>query len=345
MSKTKSLFTKIKTLPMWAKITSIIAIIALITGIVVAIVVLPQSQQDNGQADTTLNDTSLTAPAENTDDLTKNLDKVDAEIGDDAISFTSDIAVNTGEKVAIWLYSEPKFLGFFEIKEKDGVKYIEGLDAAIKKAGVEGGNHNIAIVTENGTPIGYIDIVINNGQMTNPTNTDGGDGGDQSENETGNNTGGNTNSGNSSNRGNSNSGGNNSGSNSGNSNSNTGGSSSGNANTPATPTTPKADYNLNDVLYYAEVTYWFLINKCGPEYYETMTAERKNECVHNDPTEIQVNAVKVALSEREAKQQITAYMQEQYQALYAVSQRGNHTWTGMLTPYICELYHLSCGGW
>jgi Uncharacterized protein conserved in bacteria len=100
------------------------------------------------------------APATNTKELKKKLKNVEAEIvNSDKIEFNK-LPVEKGEKVAIWVYSEPKFLGFFEIKEKDGKTYIEGLDKALKNINITSGNHNIAIVTKDNKPIGYINIYI-----------------------------------------------------------------------------------------------------------------------------------------------------------------------------------------
>jgi len=246
----------------WLIIAGVAVVVALIAiGTIIAVNSgngQPDVAQDSGEI-TATDDDDIKPPAENTDDLIENLNKMEAEISSDTISFVGDIAINTGDKIAVWLYSEPKFLGFFEIKEKDGVKYIEGLDAAIKKVGVDAGNHNIAIITENGAPIGYIDIVISGNQMTGPTDT----GNDEEEtsgstNNTGNNSS-NSGGGSSSNNSNSNkpkpSGGNGN-TNNGNSSSDTnnnqssdnsgGGSTSAEPTTPTTPTAPRADYNLND---------------------------------------------------------------------------------------------------
>ena len=104
----------------------------------------------------------LIAPADNTTDLTNKLSKIEVEsITTDEIVFNSEIELNEGERVAIWLYSKPKFLGYFEIIIKDDIKKIEGLTKALENITVEKGKHNIAIVTENGKEVGYIDIYLN----------------------------------------------------------------------------------------------------------------------------------------------------------------------------------------
>lgn len=102
-----------------------------------------------------------TAPSENTESLIQNLEKVEVvSLSNDIIEFSKDIEVETGEKVAVWVYSTPKFLGYFEIIMENDVKIIKGLDEALKKLDVESGAHNLAIVTEEGKSIGYIDVYI-----------------------------------------------------------------------------------------------------------------------------------------------------------------------------------------
>lgn len=101
------------------------------------------------------------APAENTEVLLETLEEVEIEeVNSDEISFSDSVNLTEGEKVAVWVYSEPKFLGYFEVIIENGKKKIEGLEKALKNITVESGNHNFAIVKEDGSSVGYIDIYI-----------------------------------------------------------------------------------------------------------------------------------------------------------------------------------------
>ncbi len=101
------------------------------------------------------------APATNTEELKKDVAEVEVKkITKDKIVFSEKAEVKTGEKVAVWVYSEPKFLGFFEVKEENGERIIEGLEEKLAELKIEAGDHNIAITTKEGVPVGYIDIVI-----------------------------------------------------------------------------------------------------------------------------------------------------------------------------------------
>lgn len=101
------------------------------------------------------------APSENTEALIENLEKVEVvSLSNDVIEFSKDVEVEAGEKVAVWVYSTPKFLGYFEVVMENNVKVIKGLEEALKNLNIESGNHNLAIVTEEGKSIGYIDVYV-----------------------------------------------------------------------------------------------------------------------------------------------------------------------------------------
>jgi len=108
------------------------------------------------------------APATNTENLVDTMKKVEvSKMDNDKIEFTQEVKVEEGEKIAVWVYSTPKFLGYFEVIVKNGVKMIEGLAEALSNITVEKGNHNIALVTENGKEVGYIDVYIeDDGKIT-----------------------------------------------------------------------------------------------------------------------------------------------------------------------------------
>ena len=101
------------------------------------------------------------APAENTENLVQNLEKIEIfKLNNDTIEFSEKLEVEVGEKVAVWVYSQPKFLGYFDVVEENGIKKIKGLEVAMKKIDVEPGVHNIAIVTKDGESVGYIDVFV-----------------------------------------------------------------------------------------------------------------------------------------------------------------------------------------
>lgn len=100
-------------------------------------------------------------PATNTEELKQTVAKAEVkEVTKDKIIFNTDAKVEVGERVAVWVYSEPKFLGYFEVKEVNGEKTIEGLEEKIAELEIEAGEHNIAITTEEGEALGYVDVVI-----------------------------------------------------------------------------------------------------------------------------------------------------------------------------------------
>ena len=110
----------------------------------------------------------VVAPATNTEELLQEMEAIEIEtVTEDEIVFSDDIELKENEKVAVWIYSEPKFLGYFEVLVEKGVKKIVGLKEAIEKITIEEGEHNIAITTESGKPLGYVDVRIeNNGTLT-----------------------------------------------------------------------------------------------------------------------------------------------------------------------------------
>lgn len=103
----------------------------------------------------------VVAPATNTEELKTAMQVIEnTTITEDEIVFASDVKLESNQKVAVWIYSEPKFLGYFDVVEKDGVKKIKGLKEAMKELKIEPGNHNIAIVTKEGESVGYIDVYV-----------------------------------------------------------------------------------------------------------------------------------------------------------------------------------------
>jgi flagellar basal body-associated protein FliL len=239
MGKMKRFLQKLKKVSKKTWLIIAGAVVILAVAIVGVILTLNHSNEPtyNEDGTVTVNNEALTPPAKDTDGLKSQLEPLqDAQAtSSDRIEFTSD-KVNTGAQVAIWLYSEPKFIGFFTVKEENGKKYIDGLEQAIAELSIEAGAHNIAIVlNEDNRSIGYIDVYIEEGGKIK---------GDRPQESTSDNNEDNPQNSNSQTGGsNSNNG---SGSNSGNSGGNSGGD-----NKPTQPVTPKAKYNLNDNIEWA----------------------------------------------------------------------------------------------
>lgn len=144
-------------------------VVVLVIGIVLAVVFLKDdSKKTNGGNTGNPNEELVIpdAPAENTESLIQEVEKVEvAALNNDVIEFSEEVTVKTGEKVAVWVYSTPKFLGYFEVVEEGGVKKIKGLEKAMKELDIEPGEHNIAIVTEEGASVGYIDVYIEENKL------------------------------------------------------------------------------------------------------------------------------------------------------------------------------------
>lgn len=141
-----------------------VILVLLIIGIALYLTIFSKNDESKNASKEEQNpvEDKLVAPAENTSDLLNTLTELEVtSVTADDITFSENTELNEGERVAVWLYSEPKFLGYFEIIIKDGVKKIEGLEKALEGINVEVGKHNIAIVKEDGKEVGYIDIFIN----------------------------------------------------------------------------------------------------------------------------------------------------------------------------------------
>lgn len=106
-------------------------------------------------------------PAANTEELKQTASKIEVkEVTKDKIVFNEEVKVEVGKKVAVWVFSEPDFLGYFLVKEVNNQKVIEGLEKKLEELEIESGDHNIAITTEQGEVVGYFDIVIEeNGKL------------------------------------------------------------------------------------------------------------------------------------------------------------------------------------
>lgn len=153
-----------KTLLIIGAIVLVVAVAA-----VLAVVLLKNDDEkiDGGNNETPKNEVvTPPAPAENTESLIEEAEKIEtASLTNDVIEFKENVNVKEGDKVAVWVYSTPKFLGYFEVVLENGTKKIKGLEAAMKKLDMEAGEHNIAIVSEEGESIGYIDVYVEENKL------------------------------------------------------------------------------------------------------------------------------------------------------------------------------------
>lgn len=118
-------------------------------------------QNDSEVIEEENNKSEIVAPAKNTKELLKTMNEVEIISFDgEEIKFSKDVDILEGEKISVWVYSEPKFLGIFEVILEDGIKKIDGLSTALKNITIDSGDHNIAMTTMDGKDIGYIDIFV-----------------------------------------------------------------------------------------------------------------------------------------------------------------------------------------
>ncbi|MBQ6841334.1 MAG: G5 domain-containing protein [Bacilli bacterium] len=144
-------------------------LLVVIVGVVLAMIFLKNGNDKTSEGNKDIpgeNIVTPDAPAENTESLVQAMEKVEVKsLTNDVIEFSENVKVQVGEKVAVWVYSTPKFLGYFDVVMEDGVKVIKGLEKAMKDLNVEAGEHNLAIVTESGTSVGYIDVYIEENKL------------------------------------------------------------------------------------------------------------------------------------------------------------------------------------
>ena len=101
------------------------------------------------------------APVKDNKELIKNVKKIEeVAVTTNTIELPKEIKVSVGEKIAVWIYSEPIFLGYFDVVVENGIKKIEGLEEALSKTEIKAGEHNIVLVSNKET-IGYVPVSIN----------------------------------------------------------------------------------------------------------------------------------------------------------------------------------------
>lgn len=149
------------------KIIIIATIAILLIGAIIATVVIVTKPKDEEKPTSIVEKGEVpTSPAENTESLLTSMDEIETiSIDTNTIDLTSTKDVKKGDLIAVWVYSEPKFLGYFKVIEKEGKKLIEGLEEALSKLDIDPGDHNIALVKETGEKLGYIDIKIEDNKI------------------------------------------------------------------------------------------------------------------------------------------------------------------------------------
>ena len=101
------------------------------------------------------------APVKDDKELIKNVEKIEeVVVTTNTIELPKESKVSVGEKIAVWIYSEPIFLGYFDVVVENGIKKIEGLEEALAKSEIKAGEHNIVLVSNEET-IGYVPVSIN----------------------------------------------------------------------------------------------------------------------------------------------------------------------------------------
>lgn len=101
--------------------------------------------------------------ANNDDDLKTILNnslEIDVTQNDSKIELISLKAKEEIDKVKIWAFSNPVFLGEFNIEKIDDKYYLEGLEDVLKTKELETGTHRL-LVMQNNASLGYFRIYVN----------------------------------------------------------------------------------------------------------------------------------------------------------------------------------------
>lgn len=138
-------------------IAIVIVVLLVVSSVFIGIKVFSNNDTNNTQAKE-----PNTKPANNTEELITNSKELEnTKISKDKIEFSNGLNITSGDKIAIWLYSSPKFLGWFEVKEENGTKYVSGLEKALEEKNIDSGSHHLAITNKDNETLGYISIDIN----------------------------------------------------------------------------------------------------------------------------------------------------------------------------------------
>ena len=100
------------------------------------------------------------ALARDTEDLLNSYHELaTTEVSLEKIAFSSAVNLEVGSFLEVYVYSSPKFVGTFEVREENGVKYISGMKEVIDSLSLESGEHHLALVL-NDEVLGYVTITL-----------------------------------------------------------------------------------------------------------------------------------------------------------------------------------------
>lgn len=101
--------------------------------------------------------------------------KLEVAIGEDKkIELTNLEDLNLENKVQLWVFSEPVYLGEFLVEYNDGKYYIGGMEEELKDKNIITGNHQILVLQDDKT-IGYFNIVLSDGAILSNEESDAND--------------------------------------------------------------------------------------------------------------------------------------------------------------------------
>lgn len=100
-------------------------------------------------------------PAYNTEELYELYKPLEIKkLNKDEIIFSDKHNLNENEKIDVWVYSKPTYLGSYNIIIENKDKKIKGFNADLKKLSLEAGKHDMVFVSKKNGTIGYVEINI-----------------------------------------------------------------------------------------------------------------------------------------------------------------------------------------
>lgn len=122
----------------------LIGLIIILVGLVVIMIVRKNNNHKIDNLQNILNDST----------------QIEAVVNSDkSIELTSIENIDDSNKVEIWVFSEPIYLGEFNIQKKDDKYYLNGLNDILKEKDLSVGSHRLLIM-QNDKSLGYISIEI-----------------------------------------------------------------------------------------------------------------------------------------------------------------------------------------
>ena len=89
---------------------------------------------------------------------------------DKSIELTSIENIDDNNKVEIWVFSEPIYLGEFNVQKEDDKYYLNGLNDILKGKDLSVGSHRLLIM-QNDKSLGYINIEIDSDKLLKTTSS------------------------------------------------------------------------------------------------------------------------------------------------------------------------------